>query len=186
MAVDRRVQWFAGAAGIVIVGMLMWPSDEPEAPAPAQARPRGRPGVRDAAPASMERPPDVNLEALAAMRGEPTEQGRNPFRFFAKAPPPPPKTFTPVNQSAIGPVGPPQPAMPVGPPPPPAIPLKFIGILRKGGQSWAVLSDGQEPVFGTEGADIMGRYRILKIGQESLEISYLDGRGRTTLRLTGQ
>ena len=49
-----------------------------------------------------------------------------------------------------------------------------------------MLSDGRNPPFqGEEGDIIEGRYRILKIGVESIELAYLDGRGRQTIRLTG-
>ena len=40
-------------------------------------------------------------------------------------------------------------------------------------------------VHGAEGAIIDGRFRILSIGAESIEIAYADGRGRQTLRLSG-
>ena len=66
---------------------------------------------------------------------------------------------------------------------------KFIGVLEKGeGMTWAVLSvgDGRGPLHGKEGDIIDGRYRILKIGTESIDMAYLDGRGRQTIRLTGQ
>ena len=39
---------------------------------------------------------------------------------------------------------------------------------------------------GVEGEIILGRYQILKIGNESIEMAYPDGRGRQTIRLTGQ
>jgi len=50
-----------------------------------------------------------------------------------------------------------------------------------------VLSDGRGgiPMYGKEGDIIDGRYRILKIGVESIEMAYLDGRGRQTIRLSG-
>jgi hypothetical protein len=79
----------------------------------------------------------------------------------------------------------------VGPPPPPPlapITLKFIGIVETAshGERIAILSDGRNaPFYGKEGAIIEGRYRILKIGVESVEIAYADGRGRQTIRLTG-
>ena len=41
-------------------------------------------------------------------------------------------------------------------------------------------------MHGKEGDIIDGRYRILKIGTESIEMAYVDGRGRQTIRLTGQ
>lgn len=39
---------------------------------------------------------------------------------------------------------------------------------------------------GREGDIIEGRYRVLKVGLDTLEIAYADGRGRQTLRLSGQ
>ena len=79
------------------------------------------------------------------------------------------------------------PPAPTGPPPLPPIPLKLIGTVnREGKPTIAVLTDGQGlPMYGVEGGTIAGRYRILRIGVESIEISYLDGRGRQTIRLTG-
>jgi hypothetical protein len=74
--------------------------------------------------------------------------------------------------------------MPVGPPP---IPLRFIGIVEASarGTKVAVLSDGRDVFYGREGDAIDGRYRIVRIGVESIELEYLDGRGRQTIRLTG-
>ena len=72
--------------------------------------------------------------------------------------------------------------------PPPPIPLKFIGIVDVPGQSKkiAALTDSKGSVFhGMEGETVEGRYKILKIGVESIEMSYIDGRGRQTIRLTG-
>lgn len=79
------------------------------------------------------------------------------------------------------------PMVPTGPPPPPPIPLKFIGVVEKAdGTRIAVLSDGRGPVHGVEGQEIAGQYKIVRIGEESIEIAYIDGRGRQTIRLTGQ
>ena len=47
-----------------------------------------------------------------------------------------------------------------------------------------MLSDSTgHPEYGGEGDIIQGRYRILKIGVESVEVAYLDGTGRRTIRL---
>ena len=74
-----------------------------------------------------------------------------------------------------------------GPPPLPPIPLKFIGILeRANGEKWAVLSDGKVTMHGRDGDIVDGRYRIVKIGAESIELTYADGKGRQVVRLTGQ
>jgi hypothetical protein len=112
--------------------------------------------------------------------GEPTETTRNPFRFGVK--PPPPAPVAPVR-----PVAPPAP--PPGPPPPPpvpAIPLKFIGRMVLDKQIVAVLSDTKGTVFrALEGQVVDGRYRVVKIGEESLVIEYVNGTGRMTLPLRG-
>jgi hypothetical protein len=64
--------------------------------------------------------------------------------------------------------------------------LKFIGWFEKKGEKWAILSDlSGRTDYGKEGQEIQGRYRILKIGVESIDIAYLDGSGRQTIRYTG-
>jgi hypothetical protein len=81
------------------------------------------------------------------------------------------------------------PPVPAGPPPPPPIPLRYIGYLDQPGQlpRVAVLSDGRGNVFnGKEGDIIEGRYRVLRIGTDSADLIYVDGRGRQTIRLSGQ
>ena len=88
-------------------------------------------------------------------------------------------------------VVPPPPTAPSGPPPPappPPIALKFIGLIGPTPQvpKIAVLSDGKGlPVYGKEGDIILGQFRLIRIGVESVELSYLDGRGRQTIRLSG-
>jgi hypothetical protein len=130
----------------------------------------------------------VKLEALTAERQPPSDTPRNPFRYQPKAPPPPP----PPPIKPVGTAPPPgnvssEPARPIPPPGPPPIPLKFVGILtRENGVQWAVLSDGKNVSFGRDGDIIDGRYRIVKIGTESIELTYVDGRGRQVVRLTGQ
>jgi acyl-coenzyme A synthetase/AMP-(fatty) acid ligase len=49
----------------------------------------------------------------------------------------------------------------------------------------AALSDGKFVYHGREGDMIEGRYRIVKIGVESIVMEHADGRGRQTIRLTG-
>jgi hypothetical protein len=128
-------------------------------------------------------PTVVHLDALQSERPKPESAERNLFRFKQKAPPPPPPVASRPE--------PPPPLEPVGPPPPPPlapITLKFIGIVEapSHGEKIAILSDGRNaPFYGKEGAIIEGRYRILKIGVESVELAYADGRGRQTIRLTG-
>ena len=126
---------------------------------------------------------EIDLQALEIERPEPQDNDRNPFRFKPKVlPPPPPMPETrPTDPVSTG---------LVGPPPPPPIPLKFIGLATshddpKVGRV-AILRDGRGVYYGREGEIIEGRYRILKIGVESIDLAYLDGRGRQTIRQTGQ
>jgi len=136
-------------------------------------------------PAASTASPDVHLPMLEAERPRPVSGARNLFRFRPKPPPPPPPTpVAPVERPPVT-VAPPGPG---GPPPPPPIVLKFIGTVEAPGRSAqkiAVLSDGRNVFHGREGDIIEGRFRILQIGAESIEMAYLDGRGRQTIRLTG-
>jgi hypothetical protein len=142
---------------------------------------QGRTARNERTAAGTAEAPDVHLEALDAERPKPENAGRDLFRFKPKAPPPRPAPTQPTRPVDVAPT-------PGGPPPPPAITLKFIGIIDAGQSKKivAVLSDGRgTPVYGSEGETILGQYRILRIGTESIEMSYLDGRGRQTIRFTG-
>jgi hypothetical protein len=77
------------------------------------------------------------------------------------------------------------PPAPTGPPPPPPITVKFIGMVTRSDVRVAVLSDGRNVYHGREGEVVDGRWRIVRIGEESLQIEYVDGRGRQTVRLSG-
>src|SRR5215211_626802 len=72
-------------------------------------------------------------------------------------------------------------------PPAPPIPLKFIGTLEKAGmKKQAVFSDGRGmPLHGAEGDLILGQYRVVRIGVESVVMEYSDGRGRQTIPMRG-
>jgi hypothetical protein len=128
---------------------------------------------------------DVQLELLKEARGEAGEPERNPFRFQPKAPPPAP----PRRAAAAAPPVVIAPPVPQGPPPPPPIPLRFIGLVDAPSQAGrvAILSDGRGNVFyGKEGDIIEGRYRLLRVGPDAADLSFTDGRGRQTIRLSGQ
>jgi hypothetical protein len=130
---------------------------------------------------------DVRLESLEHRGEAQSTPSRDLFRFESKraASAPTEGPRPPVNPAPVDP-GPPA---PTGPPPPPPIPLRFIGYLDQPGEAprVAVLSDGRGNVFnGREGDIIEGRYRVLRIGTDSADLIYVDGRGRQTIRLSGQ
>ena len=162
----------------VIVGMRN------ESSTGSTAAPASRPSTQRAAAGSVD-VDDVRLDVLKERPSEIAEGERNPFRFQARpapAPPAPPRIVEPVQPSLA-------PPLPQGPPPPPPIGLRFIGLMEAPRQAGriAVLSDGRGNVFyGKEGDIIEGRYQLLKIGTETAELAYVDGRGRQTIRLSGQ
>ena len=186
MASKRQREVALVALAVLLVATIVW-RVRSEAPSASD-------GVsRASAPApAANQPPNskysaaVNIDALNAERPEPVDSDRNPFRFRPKPlPSPPPPTPKPTSNTATSPIG----AGPIEPSPPPPIPLKYIGVMKhddpKVGRV-AVLSDSRGVYHGREGDIIEGRYRILKIGVESIDLEYLDGRGRQTIRQTGQ
>jgi len=204
MATERQRQLILGALVVVLLAVV-YRLFTATSPAPVVASNRsagGAPAARTQSSAKAGRgtgtagsegtqgveSPDVHLEALDAERVRPKSGERNLFRFKPKPPPPPPEPPRPVQPTMpTMPVNPvPQP--PPGPPPVPPITLRFIGVVDSPtrGRKIAALSDGRNTFQGVEGDIIEGRYRILKIGVESIELAYVDGRGRQTIRLTGQ
>ena len=182
MATKRRQQILLALLLVVlaVAGYRAWTSTS-AVPQPASNGTSPAPAARRAAqPQTAASAPDVHLEALDADRPKPGLVERDLFRFKPKPPPPAPK---PIAQ----PVAPPVPTGPPPPPPPPPIPYKFIGLVESGPtKRLAVLSDGRGlPVYGREGDIIEGRFRIVRIGAESIEMEHIDGRGRQTIRLSG-
>jgi hypothetical protein len=179
MLSERKKRWLLGALAVVLlmVGYRAWRPTDATRSTPSNA---GRAGTTGARPASAA--PDVHLDSLNAARPAPAPTTRNLFRFKPKTPPPPPA-------ESSGPADTPAGGGPAGPPPAaglPPIPLKFIGIVGLPQEKIAVLRDPAGHVdYGAEGAIIGGRYRVVRIGEESIELAYLDGRGKQTIRLSG-
>jgi hypothetical protein len=190
MPPERR-RLLVGLALLLALGVTAWRSylgsgGTGSAGAPGGAGSARQPAQTAAATEPLPPAEEVRLAALQEQRGEPNGATRNPFKFDRRSAAPTRPDEEPPSSTPAAPAAPPAPS---GPPPPPPIPLKFIGVVEKGeGFKWAVLSvgDGRGPLHGKEGDIIDGRYRILKIGTESIDMAYLDGRGRQTIRLTGQ
>jgi hypothetical protein len=190
MATERRRQQLLLGGFVVLLGVVLyriWPS--PSAAPAATSNRQGAPSGAAAAKGSQPSEPaalSVHLDALDNEHPQPAQAERDLFRFRPKAPPPGPTRPT----APTAPVTPAGSAPTTGPPPPPPVPpitLKFIGVMGTETSKLAVLSDGRgAPFWGHEGEVVEGRYRILKIGVESVEIAYADGRGRQTIRLDGR
>jgi hypothetical protein len=184
MARKRQREIALAVLAVALVAIIIWRARSVAPSADGTS-------VTASAPAASQQPghkrdlAEVNLEALNAGRPEPADSDRNPFRFKPTPPPPPPPMPNPANKTATPPVN----AGPIEPPPPPPIPLKYIGLVNQDDPKVgriAVLSDSRGVYHGREGDIIEGRYQILKIGVESIDLAYIDGRGRQTIRQTGQ
>lgn len=117
---------------------------------------------------------DLALATLKGPRPQPVERTRDPFQFKSK------------RRREVRVMSPEQPG-PVEPASRPRIPLKFIGqrTSNKIGRM-AIVSDNQDIFFARAGEIVAGRYRILRIGEESLDLAYVDGGECQTIPFTGQ
>jgi hypothetical protein len=151
----------SGPAGVGV------PASNPQMPAAAAIQ----------SPGAMPQP--LALEKLEPVADMP-ESTRNPFRFGTRPAPPPPAA-PPAMPPSMPPSMPSTPATPAGP----TISLKFIGrVVLPDQKLIAVLADERGNRFeALEGQIVDGRYRIVKIGEESLVIEFADGTGRRTLQL---
>jgi hypothetical protein len=175
MAPERRQQMLLGTLVVVLLAAAYYFWWTPSSAGGPSSNGRGAEGAGARSTATIQAP-DVHLPALAADRPKPVDASRNLFQFKPKPTPPPP----PAPRSTA----PPAPTGPPTPPPPPVIALRFIAAYEQNGRKVACLSDTTgRPECGGEGEIIQGRYRILKIGVESVEVAYLDGTGRRTIRL---
>ena len=177
-----------GAIAALVIVYMVWPAASQPVPSSNPARPQRTQAARPGDPAApLLGQVNVRIGSLAQPPPAPDNEGRNPFRFYVKPPPPPP----PLPPPQVVPVKPPAPvdpnAPPPPPPPPPPIPLKFIGTLEQGTRKVAIFSDGRgAPLYGKEGELVLGQYKIVRIGVESVVMEYPDGRGRQTMAMRGQ
>ena len=168
------------AIGVVVVVMARRADN---AAGTSQARSNGRSATTTTA-ARETSVADLKLELLKSDSSNLEPSTRNPFQFRSKPSAPAARTQA---SAAKPPVVIAPPPVPQGPPPPPPIALKYIGVLETAQGRMAVFRDnGGDIVNGREGDIIDGRYRLLKIGVESADLAYMDGRGRQTIRLSGQ
>ena len=173
---------------LVLVALVVWytssgdaateapPSTSNPAVTPQPVPPAGGRGAR----AGNALPEPVRLADLEPVP-EQTAASRNPFGFgFRPAPPPPP---APPPTPAPPPPPPPKPVVPTLPP----IPVKFLGFVEDPARPGKVVALGVNGgvMVAREGDLVDGRYRLVKVGLESIVMAYPDGRGQQTIRLAG-
>jgi hypothetical protein len=159
--------------GLVIVAWYQWPQAAPAVP--TSNPPSGRPQ----APQASRLPEPVRLADLAAVPPA-TDIRRNPFTFGMRE-----RLAEPVSQPALvtNPIFE-QPAAPEGPPP---ISLRLTGLMVGPGTD-RMMATLKDPASGAlfhafEGDVVDGRYRLVRVGTQSVVVSYVDGSGIRTLGL---
>ncbi len=150
---------------------------------PAPQKPRARARVAPTQPAD----PDLKVDLLGKSAGVTYEAGgRNIFAYYTPPPPPPPKPVAnPLIGKSGGEGGPGAPATPPAPPPPPPIPLKYYGYAHKPTetQKKAFLAEGEDIYIAAEGDIVNKKYKIVKIGVNTVEAEDLTTKHRQLLPL---
>lgn len=160
-----RKKWIvpsvALAAALVVGWVLLRDLDTgPAPPAAAAEAPR-------AASADPEIP-RIDLERLDRSR-PPTAAGRRDIFDFATPPPPPARPMPPARPAVE--VAPPPVTAPT-PPPLPALSVKYIGTIenKRGLKVAMLLTDRKEVLTGQAGELVANRFKIVRIGIESVDI----------------
>jgi len=139
--------------------------------------PQGRVTQKNKGPVT---PQKLRLAEMETVPDEP-QAGRNLFQFGMRPlPPPPPAPPPPVITPTPTPTGPPP------PPPIPPVPLWLTTVFVIDGTSRAYLRDEAHHTFeGVEGDVIDGRYRLVKVGANSVVLTYINGTGQVTKYIGG-
>jgi hypothetical protein len=132
--------------------------------------------------------PMLRMDLLAKVQQEPLMVGsRNVFQFGMPGPPPAPKGPEPkinprIPVRAAMPVAPPAPA---GPPPPPPIQLKYYGFstAKANSRKTAFFLDGDDILVAGEGETVKKRYKVVRIGVNSVVVEDLQFKNQQPLPL---
>ena len=138
--------------------------------------------------------PTIKLALLEKVRNAEVEPGSRGSVFaFGKAPPPPAPKVAPIKPgtetaaAAAAAAAAAEPVKPVDPPPPtaPPVPLKFYGYsnARTGGTKRAFFLDGEDITVVTENDVVKNRYKIIKIGVNSVVVEDMNFKSQQTLPL---
>jgi hypothetical protein len=140
--------------------------------------------------------PTLRLDLLAKLEAqEQAGTGRNLFQFGA---PPPAKVEIPKgSEPRVVPKAPSaelamnaaaKPAQPAGPPPPPPITLKYYGYSaeRGNGRKTAFFLDGEDILVASEGDTVKKRYRVVRIGANSVVMEDVDSKRQQPVPLVAE
>jgi hypothetical protein len=120
--------------------------------------------------------PAVRLDLLQKIRSF-EYSGRHRNIFSPSLPPPPVQTPT----GGGGKIQPPGPQQDPGPPPL-VLPVKFFGYASdpRTGRRRAFFTDGDDVFIAGEGETLLSRFRVLRIGNSSVEVEEISSKRRTT------
>ena len=185
----------AGSPGVADDG-LRAPAPEtrsrpPLKPGQQSLRPEFKLGLKDKQPDPASINPTLKLDLLAKVQSVQMAGGvRNLFQFGAPPLPPHPE---PQIKLASGPgapaaTGPTPPSTPPPTPPPPPIPLKFYGYASPApsGAKRIFLLDGDEIIVVAEGQLVKSRYKVVRVGINSVVLEDLQFKHQQTLPLEDQ
>jgi hypothetical protein len=161
---------------LVIIGAAVWFWNTRQNPAAAGASSI----ATSYAPINVENPAIRWWKLDKVRKTEYKGTGRDPFSAVP-TPPPPPVVPKPGDKNYVEPPHP--------PPPPPELPVKFFGYgtVPNGTARRAFLTDGDEVYVVAEGDTLLSRFRILKIGNATLDFEEISSgrQGKANLEDAG-
>ncbi len=164
----------------------------------SEFKPSMKPKRPEDRPDPMTVDPTIRVDVLAKLQAVGVEGVHRSLFEFSQAPPPPatkaemakggkkpvvpdPTQITQATQPAF-------PAVPPPPPPPPPIPLKFYGYITpaSSGGKRAFFLEGEDIHVVTEGDIVKRRYKIVRIGINSVVVEDTEFKNQQTLPLEEQ
>jgi len=176
--VNRRTIWLLGMLGVTLAVAIMAGSGDGDGVDPERVTSRRTTATRAARRGAEDDKVDWVVELRSASLDSVASEyqpGRDPFRFYQPPrkpdpppPPPPVRQAPPPVQTAQAP-----PPQAQGPQPPP-IELGYLGSFGPAERPIAVFTDGEEIYNVRLGGVIDGKFRVVNIGYESVDLAFVD------------
>ncbi len=165
----------------------------------SEFKPSMKPKRPEDRPDPMTVDPTIRVDVLAKLQAVGVEGTHRSLFEFSQAPVPTPTVIAGVGKGGKKPVIPDPtqiaqaaqsafPAVPPPPPPPPPIPLKFYGYITpsSAGGKRAFFLEGEDIHVVTEGDIVKRRYKIVRIGINSVVVEDTQFKNQQTLPLEEQ
>ncbi len=151
------------AIAVLAILYELWPASAPAPVAPVATSPAGTKGA--ATPVFSKLDPSLRLDLLKGSEEVAyTGSGRDIFHSTAAPPADIPKTEDPREVGKEN--TPPAPVVKTNPP----IPLKFYGFASANNRKQIFLSQGEDVFVVREGDIVKGRYKVLRVNNNNVEI----------------